>query len=214
MHGDMLHRPPLSQPQERILAFIKQEVATKGYPPSVRQICDAVGLASSSTVHGHLKRMEEKGYIRRDPSKPRAIEILDDDAPSAAPGKRTVSLPLLGQVAAGLPIFASNNVEDEIPFPMERLRGNTSDHFFLTVKGDSMIEAGIHSGDLLLVRRQETARNGEIVVALIEDEATVKYFYREKGRVRLQPAHPTMAPIWADDVRIVGKVVSLMRPTM
>lgn len=206
-------RRPLSLPQERIYEFMRQEIATKGYPPSVREICDAVGLASSSTVHGHLKRMEEKGYIRRDPSKPRAIELLDD-APSAKPGKRTVSIPLLGQVAAGLPIFASNHIEDEIPFPQERMRGDAADHFFLTVKGDSMIEAGIQSGDLLLVRRQDTARNGEIIVALIEDDATVKYFYREKGRVRLQPAHPTMAPIWADDVRIVGKVVSLMRPSM
>lgn len=213
MSGDPLTRRPLSQPQERIYEFLRDEIATKGYPPSIRDICNAIGLASSSTVHGHLKRMEEKGYIRRDPSKPRAIEILDD-MPAAQPGKRTVSIPLLGQVAAGLPIFASGNVEDEIPYPQERVRGAVSDHFFLTVKGDSMIEAGIHSGDLLLVRRQDTARNGEIIVALIEDEATVKYFYREKGRIRLQPAHPTMAPIWADEVRIVGKVVSLMRPSM
>lgn len=213
MSGDQLSRRPLSRPQERILEFMRQEIATRGYPPSVREICDAVGLASSSTVHGHLKRMEEKGYIRRDPSKPRAIEILNDE-PAAKPGKRTVSIPLLGRVAAGLPILASNHIEDEIPFPQERIRGNASEHFFLTVRGDSMIEAGIQSGDLLLVRRQDTARNGEIVVALIEDEATVKYFYREKGRIRLQPAHPTMAPIWADDVRIVGKVVSLMRTGM
>ncbi|MDF2630407.1 MAG: lexA [Symbiobacteriaceae bacterium] len=213
MSGDKLNRPPLSQPQERIYEFLREEIAAKGYPPSIRDICTAVGLASSSTVHGHLTRMEQKGYIRRDPSKPRAIEMLADGPPTR-PGKRTVSIPLLGQVAAGLPIFASGNIEDEIPFPQERMRGDASEHFFLTVKGDSMIEAGIHSGDLLLVRRQETARNGEIVVALIEDEATVKYFYREKGRVRLQPAHPTMAPIWVDNVRVVGKVVSLMRPSM
>lgn len=204
--------PPLGEQQERVLAYLKQEIATKGYPPSVREIGDALGLASSSTVHGHLKRLEEKGYIRRDPAKPRAIEILGDEP--AGGGKRTVSIPLLGQVAAGLPIFASQNVEDEIPFPVERLRGDRSEHFFLTVKGESMIEAGIHHGDLLLVRRQETARNGEIIVALVDDEATVKYFYREHGRIRLQPANPTMGPIWVDDVRVVGKVVSLIRSSL
>lgn len=205
-------RPPLTEQPRKVLEFLKQEIAAKGYPPSVREIGDALGLASSSTVHGHLTRLEDKGYIRRDPTKPRAIEILDDGATKTR--KRTASIPLLGQVAAGLPILAAQTVEEEIPYPLERLRGDVSDHFFLTVKGDSMIEAGIFSGDLILVRRQETARNGEIIVALIEDEATVKYFFRENGRIRLQPANQTMEPIWADDCRIVGKVVSLMRPSL
>lgn len=206
------NRPPLTDAQRRVLEFLQQEIATRGYPPAVREIGDALGLASSSTVHGHLTRLEEKGYIRRDPTKPRAIEILGEGTPRS--GKRTVDIPLLGHVAAGVPILASQNVEDEIPFPVDRVRGSAADLFFLTVKGESMIEAGIRNGDLLLVRRQETARNGEIIVALVEDEATVKYFYRENGRVRLQPANPTMAPIWVDQVSIVGKVVSLMRPSI
>ncbi|HWI60323.1 MAG TPA: transcriptional repressor LexA [Symbiobacteriaceae bacterium] len=210
--GKASDRPPLGEQARNVLEFLKQEIAAKGYPPSVREIGDALGLASSSTVHGHLTRLEEKGYIRRDPAKPRAIEILCEGGASAR--KRTVSIPVLGQVAAGLPILAAQNVEEEIPYPLERIRGDACDHFFLTVKGDSMIEAGIFNGDLLLIRRQETARQGEIIVALIEDEATVKYFFRENGRVRLQPANQAMEPIWVDDCRIIGKVVSLMRPSI
>ncbi|HYG60199.1 MAG TPA: transcriptional repressor LexA, partial [Symbiobacteriaceae bacterium] len=174
-----------------------------------REICDALGLRSSSTVHGHLTRLEEKGYIRRDPAKPRAIEVLGDGEEPAS--KSTAYVPLLGRVAAGAPILATGAVEELIPFPTEHLRGGASEHFFLTVKGDSMIEAGIFDGDLLLIRRQATALNGEIVVAMIEEEATVKRFYRQNGRIRLQPENRNMDPIWVSDVQIVGKVVSLIR---
>ncbi len=205
-------RLPLTDQQRRILEFMERELAAKGYPPSVREICEAVGLASSATVHGHLTRLEEKGYIRRNPTKPRAIEILGTS--DGRPSRQVAVLPVLGTVAAGLPITASGEVQDELPFPTEFLHGDASEHFFLTVKGDSMIDAGMRTGDLLLVRRQETARNGEIVVAMIEDEATVKYFFKEKGRIRLQPANPYMDPIWVDNARIVGKVVSLFRPAV
>lgn len=209
----------LTKRQIAILDFIIQQIRIKGYPPSVREIGEAVGLQSSSTVHSHLTQLEQKGYIKRDPTKPRAIMILKDSSgdedfyttPSAENDtfEEMVSLPLVGQVAAGQPILAEENVEDTIPFPMRFIRHN--DSFLLKVKGDSMINVGIFDGDLIIVAPAQVAANGEIVVALIDDEATVKTFYKEKGRIRLQPENDTMEPIYATDVQILGKVIGLFR---
>ncbi|GAX91771.1 repressor LexA [Effusibacillus lacus] len=200
----------LSKRQQQILDYIKDEVRKKGYPPSVREIGDAVGLASSSTVHGHLARLEQKGLIRRDPVKPRAIEILDMDTPVVAHNASTVMAPIIGKVTAGSPITAVENVEDYFPLPMS-LVGDT-EVFLLTVEGDSMIEAGIHDGDLVIVRKQQTARNGEIVVAMTEDdEATVKRFYKEADHVRLQPENSAMEPLRYKNVMILGKVIGVFR---
>lgn len=199
--------PDLSQRQTDILEFIKRVIRQKGYPPSVREIGDAVGLMSSSTVHGHLQTLEEKGYIRRDPTKPRAIEILDSSSDVCE--KKTVSVPIIGRVTAGQPIFAEDNIEDTFPIPVDLINSDTV--FMLKVKGESMIEAGIMDGDLILVRQQNTARNGEIVVALIGDEATVKRFYREKTLIRLQPENPMMEPIYSQDVSVLGKVIGVFR---
>lgn len=209
----------LTKRQIAILDFIIQQIRSKGYPPSVREIGEAVGLQSSSTVHSHLTQLEQKGYIKRDPTKPRAIMILKDSSgdedfyttPTVESDtfEEMVSLPLVGQVAAGQPILAEENVEDTIPFPMRFIRHN--DSFLLKVKGDSMINVGIFDGDLIIVAPTQVADNGEIVVALIEDEATVKTFYKEKGRVRLQPENDTMEPIYATDVQIMGKVIGLFR---
>ncbi|MCL6451257.1 MAG: transcriptional repressor LexA [Acetobacteraceae bacterium] len=197
----------LTPRQRAILEFIRREVAIRGYPPSVREIGDAVGLSSSSTVHGHLARLEEKGFIRRDPSKPRAIEVIQ---PPAHPGgKRTVEVPLVGRIAAGQPILAVENIDDTFPLPWDFVRGENV--FLLEVKGDSMAGAGILDGDLVLVRQQQTAESGDIVAALVEDEATVKRFFREPGRVRLQPENPRFQPIYARDVRILGRVIGLIR---
>ncbi|GAW91477.1 transcriptional repressor LexA [Calderihabitans maritimus] len=196
----------LSRRQLAILEFIKEEIRKKGYPPSVREIGQAVGLSSSSTVHSHLAQLEKKGYIRRDPTKPRAIEVLDR---SRETQKETVNVPLVGRVAAGQPILAEENIEDTFPLPLEFAR--SEEVFFLRVKGDSMIEAGIFEGDYLLVRRQNTAQNGDIVVALVDDEATVKRFYKEKGYVKLQPENQYMEPIITANVTIVGKVIGLFR---
>jgi repressor LexA len=198
----------LTERQKQILDFIKKQTREKGYPPSVREIGESVGLSSSSTVHGHLARLAEKGYIHRDPSKPRAIEILDDDG-RALQRQRMVSVPLLGRVTAGTPILAVENIEDYIPLPRD-LTG-ADDVFLLSVRGDSMVGAGIHDGDLIIVRPQPSADNGDIVVALLDDEATVKRFFKEKGAVRLQPENPTMAPIVAKNVSVIGKVVGLFR---
>jgi len=197
----------LTERQQEILDYIQKHTQNRGYPPSVREIGEAVGLSSSSTVHGHLSRLEDKGYIRRDPTKPRAIEILVEGEP--VPRHRIVNVPLVGRVTAGTPILAVENVEDVFPLPRDYVR--TDEAFMLRVRGDSMIEAGIADGDLIIVRRQTTADNGDIVVALLDDEATVKRFYREKDSVRLQPANETMAPIYVKDVRILGKVVGLYR---
>lgn len=201
----------LSQKQIQILEYMKKEVKEKGYPPSVREICDAVGLKSTSTVHGHLERLERKGYIRRDPSKPRAIEIFTSsdstsDKPSA---KELVDVPIVGTVTAGTPILAVENIEDTFPLPMDY--APNGEIFMLRVKGDSMINAGIFNRDLIMVKQQNTAENGDIVVALIEDFATVKTFYRENGYIRLQPENPSMSPIIVRDVTILGKVVGLYR---
>ncbi len=200
----------LSSRQQAILEFIKNEVRDKGYPPSVREIGEAVGLASSSTVHGHLERLEKKGLIRRDPTKPRAIEILDNDESSSAFPLAVSRVPLVGKVTAGAPITATENIEDYFPLPSHFVGDN--DVFMLHVSGDSMIEAGIHDGDYVIVRQQQTATNGDIVVAMTdENEATVKTFYKEKDHIRLQPENPTMQPLLLKHVTILGKVIGLFR---
>jgi repressor LexA len=200
----------LSQRQEAIINFIRLQVKEKGYPPSVREIGEAVGLKSSSTVHGHLSRLEKKGLIRRDPTKPRAIELLEHD-PASEYDVETVNVPLLGKVTAGQPITAIENIEDYYPLP-KRMVGEENSSFLLRVQGDSMINAGIHDGDYVIVKKQRTANNGEIVVAMTEDdEATVKRFYKEQNRVRLQPENDMMEPIILSNVTILGKVTGLMR---
>lgn len=200
----------LSKRQEDILTFIKDEVKKKGYPPSVREIGKAVGLASSSTVHGHLERLENKGLIRRDPTKPRAIEILDQDEVTIS-AKSTVNLPLVGKVTAGVPISAVENIEEYFPFP-EQLVPSDEQVFILEIIGESMIEAGILDGDYVIVRQQQTANNGDIVVAMTdENEATVKRFYKENDYFRLQPENSNMEPIIVQNVSILGKVVGLYR---
>ncbi|MCL1631802.1 transcriptional repressor LexA [Sporolactobacillus sp. CPB3-1] len=198
----------LSNRQQSILDFIKHEVALKGYPPSVREICDAVGLASSSTVHGHLERLEKKGLIRRDPTKPRAIEVLDHDSDIYT--EKTVHVPVIGKVTAGLPISAVENIEEYFPVPGSMVEDD--EVFILNVSGESMINAGILDGDKVIVRQQQTAENGDIIVAMTdEDEATVKRFFMEKDHVRLQPENPSMDPILLDHCVILGKVIGVFR---
>lgn len=200
----------ISKRQEDIMNFIKSEVREKGYPPSVREIGAAVGLASSSTVHGHLARLESKGYIRRDPTKPRAIEILDPDGlDTLKPG--VLHVPLIGKVTAGQPITAIENIEEYFPLP-ESFGTDEDSLFMLEIVGDSMIEAGILHGDYVVVKKKNTADNGEIVVAMTEDEeATVKRFFKEKNYFRLQPENTSMDPIIVDHVSILGKVVGVYR---
>lgn len=195
----------LSAKQQQILSYLKSEVQKKGYPPSVREICQAVGLKSTSTVHAHLSRLEKKGYIRRNPTKPRAIEILDQ-----TDKKDVVEVPIVGTITAGTPILAVQNIEDTFPLPVNFLNYDT-DVFMLRVKGESMIEAGIFDRDLILVRQQSSADNGDIVVALLEDSATVKTYYKEKDYIRLQPENATMSPIITKDVKVLGKVIGLFR---
>jgi repressor LexA len=200
----------LSKRQQDILQYIKVSVKEKGYPPSVREIGEAVGLASSSTVHGHLARLESKGLIRRDPTKPRAIEILDLEE-DTIPRQKVVNVPLIGKVTAGQPITAVENVEEYFPLP-ERLAPSDEQVFMLEIMGDSMIEAGILDGDFVIVRQQQTANNGDIVVAMTEeDEATVKRFFKERDFVRLQPENSTMSPIILRNVSILGKVIGVYR---
>ncbi len=196
----------LSAKQRQILDYLKAEVREKGYPPSVREICEAVGLKSTSTVHGHLSRLEKKGLIRRDPTKPRAIEILDEDEENK---KALVQVPILGHITAGNPILAVEEIEGTFPIPKEYVHDDSV--FMLRVKGESMIEAGIFDKDLILVRQQQDAQDGDIIVALIEDFATVKTFYREKDYIRLQPENATMSPIIVKDVSVLGKVIGLFR---
>ncbi len=198
----------LSDKQKQILEYLKQEVKERGYPPSVREICEATGLKSTSTVHGHLARLEKKGFIRRDPTKPRAIEILDT-SPLASSSQELVQVPIVGTVTAGTPILAEENIIDTFPLPVQYVSNNNV--FMLRVKGESMIEAGIFDKDLILVNQQSVANNGDIVVALIEDYATVKTFYRENGHVRLQPENAAMSPIFIRDCKILGKVIGLFR---
>jgi len=201
----------LTKRQQEIYEYLKQVVSAKGYPPSVREIGEAVGLASSSTVHGHLSRLEEKGYIKRDPTKPRAIEIVSDTS-QAAFHEETIHVPVIGKVTAGLPITAVENVEEYFPLPAHFTSNHNSDIFILEVVGESMIEAGILDGDKVIVRRQSIAENGDIIVAMTEeDEATVKRFYKENNRYRLQPENSTMEPIYLDKVTVLGKVVGLFR---
>ena len=189
--------------QKKIFDFIKQEIEDKGYPPSVREICAAVGLKSTSTVHAHLNHLEKRGLIRRDATKPRALEIIDG---SFARGR---SVPLVGRVTAGLPILAIENIEDYITLPQSML--GRDELFCLRVQGESMIDIGILDGDIIVVREQNNAVNGEVVVAMIEDEATVKRIFYEPERVRLQPENQYMEPIYADSVQVLGKVVALFR---
>ncbi|PKM79770.1 MAG: repressor LexA [Firmicutes bacterium HGW-Firmicutes-14] len=199
--------PDLTSRQLAILNFIKKELRKKGYPPSVREIGQAVGLSSSSTVHGHLAHLEKKGYIRRDPTKPRAIEVLEGDGNFIR--KEIVNVPIIGKVTAGQPILAVENVEDTFPLPVDFV--NNDNVFILSVRGDSMINAGILDGDYVMVRQQSHAKNGDIVVALLEDEATVKTFYKEKDYIRLQPENPALTPIYTTDVKVLGKVIGVFR---
>lgn len=197
----------ITDKQREILEYIKDTILSKGYPPAVREICEAVHLKSTSSVHSHLETLEKNGYIRRDPTKPRTIEILDDDF--ALTRREMVQVPVIGTVAAGMPILAEENIEDYMPIPVEMLPNK--EVFMLKVKGESMIEAGIFNNDKVIVAKQETAKNGEMVVALVEDSATVKTFYKEDGHIRLQPENSSMDPIIVDDVQILGKVIGLFR---
>lgn len=198
----------LNQRQQEIFFFIKESLMNNGYPPSVREIGKAVGLKSTSTVHGYLNKLEDLGLIKRDPSKPRAIDILNEKPWL----KATVSIPLVGQVTAGTPILAVENIEEVYPFPKSLLGSNEDNVFMLTVKGESMINAGIFDGDYIMVREQNTANNNDIVVALINDEtATVKRFFKEKDMIRLQPENDTMLPIYERNVSILGKVIGVFR---
>ena len=202
----------LTKRQSEIYDYIKHVVQTKGYPPSVREIGEAVGLASSSTVHGHLSRLEEKGYIKRDPTKPRAIEIVSEQTNDAVNMEETIYVPVIGKVTAGIPITAVENIEEYCPLPEHLTSTHNNDIFILNVVGESMIEAGILDGDKVIVRSQTIAENGDIIVAMTEDdEATVKRFYKEKTRYRLQPENSTMNPIYLDNVTVIGKVIGLYR---
>lgn len=199
----------MTKRQQQILDFILSEINRKGYPPSVREIGKAVGLTSSSTVHSHLAALERKGYIRRDPTKPRALEIIDFRLNNRGINPNKVkNVPLVGRVAAGQPLLAQENIEDSFALPTE-IAGE--DAFMLRVKGDSMIEAGILDGDYIIVKQQSTANNGEIVVALVEDEATVKRFYKKGGSILLKPENKRMEAIIVQDVKVLGKVIGLMR---
>lgn len=197
----------ITNKQKEILDYIKVCILDKGYPPAVREICEAVHLKSTSSVHSHLETLEKNGYIRRDPTKPRAIEICDDSFQAVR--TEMVSLPVVGRVAAGQPILAEENIESYFPIPAEFVPSGES--FALKVKGDSMINAGIYSGDQIFVNCCNTASNGDIVVALVDDSATVKRFYKEEGHIRLQPENDTMAPIIVDDCQILGKVFGIFR---
>lgn len=197
----------ITQKQLEILEYIKQEILDRGYPPAVREICEAVDLKSTSSVHAHLSTLEKNGYIRRDPTKPRAIEICDDNFQMVR--TEMVSLPVIGTVAAGQPILAEENIESYFPVPAEILPQGES--FILKVKGDSMINVGIYSGDQIFVQSCNTARNGDTVVALIDDSATVKTFYKENGHIRLQPENDSMEPIIVEDCQILGKVYGVFR---
>ncbi len=216
----------LSAREKKILDYMRAEIAKRGYPPTVREVCSALGIRSTSTVHKALGSLESQGYIRKDPSKRRAVEVLtgDDESTPARKSARhadvatlpdrtdVVEIPVVGRIAAGSPILAQENVEESIPVPSRFL--GKGDHFMLTVKGESMIEAGIFDGDYLLVQMQNTAENGEIVVAMIdgfESEATVKTFYKEKDHIRLQPENQSMSPILVKDVKVLGRVKGVFR---
>ncbi len=197
----------ITNKQKEILEYIKEEILKRGYPPAVREICEAVHLKSTSSVHSHLETLEKNGYIKRDPTKPRAIEICDDSFQIVR--TEMVSIPVVGNVAAGQPILAQENIESYFPVPAEFVP--SGDSFALKVRGDSMINAGIFHGDQIFVQACSTARNGDMVVALIEDSATVKTFYKENGHIRLQPENDSMDPIIVDDCQILGKVYGVFR---
>ena len=197
----------ISKKQLEILEYIKSEILRIGYPPAVREICEAVNLKSTSSVHSHLETLEKNGYIRRDPTKPRAIEIIDDTFNLTR--REMVNVPIVGQVAAGQPILAEQNITNYFPIPIEFMPNNET--FLLTVKGESMINAGILDGDMVLVESTSVASNGEMVVALVDDSATVKTFYKEEGIYRLQPENDTMEPIIVSEVEILGKVIGVFR---
>ena len=199
----------LSQKQIEILLYIKSEIQRQGYPPAVREICKGVELKSTSTVHGHLEKLESRGYIRKDPTKPRAIEILDKNDDFLLTKKKTVDIPIVGKVTAGEPILAVENIEDTYPVPLELVEGH--DVFMLKVNGESMIDAGILDGDLVLIKKQADAQSGDIVVALLEEEATIKRFFKEENIIRLQPENQFMDPIYSKDVIVLGKAIGLFR---
>ncbi len=219
-----MSRSRITAKQQEILNFMKSQIMAKGYPPSVREICEAVNLKSTSSVHAHLETLEKNGFIRRDPAKPRAIEIMDDDFyhnmreavnPSVdntgidTNTRELVNVPMVGTVAAGQPLLAVENVTDYFPIPVDMLPN--SETFMLKVKGDSMINMGIYEGDQLIIERKNTAKNGEVIVALVDDSATVKRFYKEDGHYRLQPENDYMEPIIVDHCEILGKVIGLVR---
>lgn len=192
--------------QSEIYQYLKTYTETKGYPPSVREICEAVCLRSTSTVHGHLKRLEKKGLIKRDPSKPRALEIMGLNTPK----KEMINIPIIGKISAGSPILATENIEDSFPIPIDYIKHN-KELFMLKVSGTSMINAGINDGDYAIIEKADSAINGEIIVALIENEATIKRFFKEKDHIRLQPENDTLAPILVPNCSILGKLVGLYR---
>ena len=197
----------ITKKQSEILEYIKSQILNKGYPPSVRDICTAVNLKSTSSVHAHLESLEKNGYIRRDPTKSRTIEIIDDNFNLSR--REVVNIPLIGQVAAGQPLLAVENVAEYFPVPAEYMPNGET--FMLKVKGDSMVNMGIYDGDQIIVKKQNTASNGEVIVALVDDSATVKRFYKENGHIRLQPENDFMDPIIVDDCEILGKVIGLIR---
>ena len=197
----------ITDKQREILEYIKQEILNKGYPPTVREMCDAVHLKSTSSIHSHLESLEKNGYIRRDPSKHRTIEIVDDNFNLTR--REVVNVPVVGSIAAGQPLLAVQNIDNYFPIPSEYMPNQ--DTFMLHVKGESMINAGIFDGDVILVKQQNTARNGEIVAALVDDSATVKTFYKEAGHIRLQPENDTMDPIIVADCQILGVVFGVFR---
>ena len=197
----------ITDKQSQILEYIKSEILNKGYPPSVRDICTAVNLKSTSSVHSHLETLEKNGYIRRDPTKPRTIEIIDDNFNLVR--REVVNVPMVGTVAAGQPILAIENIDNYFPIPSEYMPNEET--FMLKVKGESMINAGVLDGDNILVKRQTTAKNGDMVVALVDDSATVKTFYKENGHIRLQPENDYMDPIILPEVEIIGKVFGVFR---
>ena len=190
--------------QLEIYEYLKSYTENKGYPPAVREICEAVGLKSTSTVHGHLKRLEKKGFIKRDPTKPRALEIIDSHK------KELLNIPLVGKVTAGAPILATENIEDIFPLPMDYIKHN-EELFMLKVSGNSMINAGINDGDFAIIEKVQTAKNGDIIVALIENDATIKTFYKEKDHIRLQPENDELEPIIIKDCTILGRLVGIFR---
>lgn len=200
----------ITEKQQIILEYIKEEILKKGYPPTVREICDKVGLSSPSSVHSHLNTLEKNGYIKRDSTKPRAIEIVDDEF--ALTRREMGNIPIVGRVAAGEPLLAVENIENYFAIPTEFLPNKET--FILKVHGESMINVGFFEGDYLIVEKQNTANNGDIVVALIDDSVTVKRFYKEATRIRLQPENDDMEPIYCDNCEIIGKVYSLYRPTV